>query len=128
LNVHGVNDIRQTDLNTAELLVPQNTIFDFEIAIEKLIRYKPPGTDQILAELIQTGGNILHSKIHKLINSISMESILVPVYKNGDTTDCSNYRGISVLPTTYKFYPVFFLKVNSICRRNNWESSVWIST
>jgi hypothetical protein len=29
-----------------------------------------PGSDEILAELIQAGGEILHSKIHKLINSI----------------------------------------------------------
>jgi hypothetical protein len=49
--------------------------------------------------------------IHKLINSIWNKEdlpnqwkkyIIVPVYKKGDKTDCSNYRGISVLSTSYK--------------------------
>jgi hypothetical protein len=54
-----------------------------------------PGSDQILAELIQAGGKTLMSTIHKLINSIWkneelpnqwQESIIVPLHKKCNKT------------------------------------------
>jgi hypothetical protein len=60
--------------------------------------------DKIPAELIQVGGEILRSQIHKLINYTWnkeelpdqwRESIFVPIYRKGDKTDC----GVLVLST-----------------------------
>jgi hypothetical protein len=62
--------IRQTEIQTAEPFVPEPSMSEIEVAIRKLKRYKSPGADQIPAELIQAGGETLHSEIHKLIKSI----------------------------------------------------------
>jgi hypothetical protein len=56
LNVHNVSDVRQIGIHTAEPLVPGPSRLEAEIAIAKLKKYKSPGSDQILAELIQAGG------------------------------------------------------------------------
>jgi hypothetical protein len=66
LTLYG--DVRQIEIHTAELLVPDPSPFEVEFAIAKLKSYKSPGSDQIAAELIQAGGEILRSKIHKLKN------------------------------------------------------------
>ena len=84
---------------------------EFELAIDKLKCHKSPGIDQIPAELIKAGGRTLCLKIHKLNTFILKkeklpeewkESIIVPIHKKGDKIDCTNYRGISLLPPTYK--------------------------
>jgi hypothetical protein len=58
---------KQIEVHTAEPLVPAPRRLEVEIAIAKLKKYKSPGSDQIPAELIQAGGEILLSMIHKLI-------------------------------------------------------------
>jgi len=91
--------------------VPEPNAFDVEMAIEKLKRYKLPGIDQTPAEYIKARDRTIHSGIDKLINSIWNkeklpekweESIIVPIYRNGDKTEGSNYRGTSLLSTVYK--------------------------
>ena len=81
------------------------------MAIEKIKSHRSLGIDQIPTELIKSGGKIIRCEIHKLIISIwdkedlpeeRKESIIVPSCKKGDKTDCNTYRGISLLPTTYK--------------------------
>jgi hypothetical protein len=91
--------------------VPEPSLVEVEVAIGKLKSYKSPGTDQIPAELIKAGGETLYSDIHKLscfvwnkeeLPQQWKESIIVPIHKKGDKTECNNYRGISLLSTAYK--------------------------
>jgi hypothetical protein len=86
--------------------------------IEKLKGHKSPGVDQIPTELIKARGGTIFGAIHKLIISIWnkeelpeewRESIIVPIYKEGDKTDCNNYRGISLFPTTYNILSIILL-------------------
>ena len=70
LNVHGVNDIKHTVIQTAESLVPEQNAFEFELAIEKLRSPKTPGIDQIRADLIEAGVRKICHEIRKLIVSI----------------------------------------------------------
>ena len=132
-----VNDVRQTEIHIAEPLVSEPSASDLELVIEKLKCYKSPGIDQIPAELNKAGGDTIRCEIHKLIISIWnkeelpeewKESIMVPIYKKGDKTDCSNYRGISLANYVQNFIQHHAVKVNSICGGNHWESSMWIST
>jgi hypothetical protein len=43
LNVHEVNDVRQTEIHTLETLVTEPNASEFELAIEKLECHKSPG-------------------------------------------------------------------------------------
>jgi len=94
LNVLGVNIGRQTEIQTAELLVIEPSALDVEMAIEELKRQKSQATYHIPAELIKAGGSTVCSKIHKLVICIWIKAELNEqcIYKRVDKTDCSNYR------------------------------------
>jgi hypothetical protein len=70
INVHRTSDIRQIEIHGAEQLVSEPSLFQVEIVIAKLKRFKSPRSDQIPAEPIQVGGEILCYEIHKVINLI----------------------------------------------------------
>ena len=62
--VHGVNDVRQAEIHTAEPLVPEPSAFEVGLAIQKLKSHKSPGIDQIPAELIKAEGMTIRCAIH----------------------------------------------------------------
>jgi hypothetical protein len=65
-----VHSVRQLEIHTAEPIMSEPSTCEFEMAIEKLKRYKLAGTDEIPAELTQSEGRTIHCEIHNLINSI----------------------------------------------------------
>jgi hypothetical protein len=108
LTVHNVSEVGQIDIHKSKPLVPGPSHLEVDNATAKLKKYKSPGSGQILAELIQAGGETLVSVIHKLTSSIWNkdelpdqwnESIIVSFHKKGD---CNNHHGISLLSPSYK--------------------------
>jgi hypothetical protein len=111
IECNGVYDVRQKEIHTTEPLVLEPSAFDVATGIENLKRHKSTSIDHISAELIKTGGRKIRSEIHKLLISFWhkeelieewKQSIIVSIHKKGDETDCINYRGMSLLLTTYK--------------------------
>jgi hypothetical protein len=70
VNVHWISNVGQIEKCSAEPSALVYRPFESEVTLAKLYRNKLPSSDQILAKLIQTEGEILQSEILKLVNFI----------------------------------------------------------
>ena len=68
--MHGVKDVGQAEIHTAEPLVPEPSASEIELATDKIKSHKSPGVDQIPAELIKARGRTICLEIRILIISI----------------------------------------------------------
>ena len=82
--------------------------------VDKLNNGKVVGKDEITGEMIKGGSDSLVDWVRRLCN-MAFESgvvpedwgsaVIVPLYKGkGESTECKNYRGISLLSVVEKIY------------------------
>jgi len=82
LIVHGVIDVRQTEIHTAEPIMSESSALEFEIAVYKLKRDKSPSIDQIPAEFIKAW-----------VEQFALSSVNVLILF-GITTNCLRNRSL----------------------------------
>ena len=94
-NEYDVNFVLNSTFTESEILK----------ALHKLKLGKSPGIDGILNEMLKYGSSSILTPLCSLFNVILRsgtfpnawkKAFLVPVFKSGDTSDPSNYRGISI--------------------------------
>jgi hypothetical protein len=80
------------------------------MVIEMLKRHESQGIDQFPSKLFREDSKIFRSEKHNFFSIWNREelseerkgSINVHIYKKNDEAKCSNCRGMSLLPNTYK--------------------------
>ena len=53
-NVHGVNDVRQTEIHSVEAPVPDPSAFEAEVAVGKLRSHKSPIITRVISKEMHT--------------------------------------------------------------------------
>ncbi|XP_033607888.1 glycosyltransferase-like domain-containing protein 1 [Cryptotermes secundus] len=100
LQVHRIRDVRQREMHTAEPLIPAASPFGVEIAIAKVRMYKSPGSDQILAVLVEAGDLLTYLgklKLYSIVYNFNFQSCGCIILFN------SNYNQDSLLDSISKF-------------------------
>ena len=82
-------------------------------ALQALKNGKAPGGDEITAELLKLGGEVVVQWLAQLAPLVWeseavpedwLSQLTVPLHKKGSTQDCDNYRGISLLSIPGKVF------------------------
>lgn len=91
--------------------VEHPTLNEVRSVIKELKNGKAPGIDNITSELLTADSETSSKQIHKLLKTVWNDEkiptdwtkgLIVKLPKKGDLTNCGNWRGITLIPTTSK--------------------------
>ena len=85
---------------------------EIKASVSQMNNIKAPGMDGIKAEILKNGGEKMIDLLEQVIQSLWesevpqdwRDAILVSLYKKGLKSDCSNFRGISLLSIVGKLF------------------------
>lgn len=86
---------------------------DLKAAREMVHNHRAGGNDGIRSDLIVNGWDAIATSIHFIIRSAWqlitvpndwLDSVVTPIFKDGDVQLCGNYRPISLMPVVAKLY------------------------
>ena len=92
---------------------------EVEYALKRLKQGKRPEPDGVFAEVLQSGGDVLMSEIHKLCEQAWQEetipeewtkSVIVTLPKKSDLADCTNCRTLSLINHMCKVFLLVLLE------------------
>jgi hypothetical protein len=86
LTVHGVKNVWQTEIHTAEPLVPESSSFEVKIDVEKLKKYKSATeliTQEVKHYVLWSTYLLIIFGIRRYATALEGISIIVPIYEKG---------------------------------------------
>ena len=95
-------------------------------------KYKAPGADNIQAELLRYGDDVLLDELQDLyrhiweeekIPNIWRKCIITIVPKSGDLSFCSNNRGITILSVSLKLFNRILIVESLLCLKKSLEAT-----
>lgn len=110
-------EMRESEEQGATISSGQNIIIfsieEIKKALNKLKTGKAPGHDCITAEMLKYMGEAAQEFLLKIFNEVGkvqmapedwQTGIITPIYKKGDSKECQNYRGITLLSVPGKLF------------------------
>ena len=108
----AASGVSSTSSSDGECMSASITAEELHVCIKKLKRNKSLGIDGASADMVIDGGDLLHDCLLQLFNRMLATSfpeclpvgVITAVFKSGDKSDMSNYRGITVGPVFAKLF------------------------